>query len=680
MAQKASTDSPSIMRRLMPALAFVLGLMALVVAAYDTGYSALPPSEKRYDAAKAQVESLKADAKRSMFRDQWLRLVDEFNDIYAKDTQWVNRPAALFRAAEVLEELGARSFAPRDFKAAVERYELLAEKHPASRLADDALLRSAIIRAQRLNDKEGALRVVRRIRAQYPRGDMTPDAVRLEKDLLAAANAAVETPATAPAETKPSERTAPKASAPTKTTAESAAKPPVEQPVPSRAVASRAKATQEKSAASPKGDDKTAARAEVTRVAWTTLSRDRVEITVELDRHAAWQVRMREADKARGLPARVTLEMDNAVPVEQIRSGAKVRDSLLTRVLVTQNKDKGTSLSFDFTTARRYDTRVEQNPFRIVLTVMASKALPGRGVGARVGFAEMRQPTPQSMRIKSKRATATAAPAPSAPRGETVAMRATKVGKAGNVRNMAAQLGLTVQSVFIDAGHGGKDPGAVHNNIVERDAVLDISRRVGRLLAANGVDVEYSRTKDVSVPLSVRPAMANQARADLFVSIHINANPDTSVQGFETYYLDLARNSQASRTATLENAASDRKLGDMQSVLADVMLNARTDESIRVAESIQRAAMSRLTRRGYAVRNGGTKSAPFHVLIGAAMPAVLVEVGYCTHPGEARMLQSSQYRHALAEGIAEGILAYKNRLQHQHAAQFTLTDKSQGAM
>ena len=648
-------------RRLLPCVGFVLGLLVLVVLAYDDGYGALPPVEKRYTAARDALERLRNDAKCNIYRDQWLKLADEFHDIYQRDTTWVNRPAALYRSAEVLEELGSRSFAVRDYKAAVERYELLARKHASSRLADDALLRVAVIKAKHLDDRDGALKVVRQMRSQYPRGDMTADAVELEKTLLAEARA--EASRTAPAAGQGEKRA---------DTPDSAAGAGGTDKSPSRPDAASAPM---------------AGNARLTQVSWTSLSRDKVQITVELNRHAPWQVRMHDADKKGGSP-RLVLQVDDAVPVEQVQAGARVKGSLLTRVRVTRDQDKNTLLAFDFSAARRYDAKVEQNPFRIVLTVTAGNTAPLREAGARLGFAENTLPGPDgavvaearvaSARKASEEARETAVRASRSPRpvAEARAARADEDKAPQRVRasgaavagNLAEQLGLTVQTVFIDAGHGGKDPGTLHNGVVEREVVLDISRRVGRMLSANGLDVVYSRSSDASVPLSLRPQKANSARADLFVSIHVNAHPDANISGFETFYLDLARNAQAARVATLENAASDRKLGDMQSVLADVMLNARTQESSRLAGDIQRRAVSRLERRGFAAKDGGTRSAPFHVLIGAGMPAVLVEVGYCTNNREARLLTSPNYRHALAEGIAEGIMAYKDRLQVRHSA------------
>ncbi len=248
------------------------------------------------------------------------------------------------------------------------------------------------------------------------------------------------------------------------------------------------------------------------------------------------------------------------------------------------------------------------------------------------------------------------------------------------VADLASQLGLTVQRVFIDAGHGGKDPGTHHNNVLERQAVLDVALTLGSLLRANGFEVIFSRTQDKTIKLSERTRLANAAKADLFVSIHINAHENPSIRGFETYYLDLASNAQAGRLAMLENAGSDKRLSEMQTMLADVMLSAKIGESKRLAADIQRVALFRLKKRDFSTRNNGVKSAPFHVLLGAQMPAVLIELGYCTNSAEAKNLASYRYRTTMAEGIAEGIMAYRDRLLNMRTAQNALTGRDSDAM
>ena len=209
---------------------------------------------------------------------------------------------------------------------------------------------------------------------------------------------------------------------------------------------------------------------------------------------------------------------------------------------------------------------------------------------------------------------------------------------------------------------------------------MDVSRTLGRLLTNSGLNVIYSRSSDKFISLSQRTAMANAQGADLFISIHVNACNDANVHGLETYFLNLARTPAAARVAASENVGSDRRLKDMQKVLTEIMLTAKVDESASLASDIQRAALSRLKRNGLEVRDNGTKSAPFHVLIGAKMPAVLVELGYCTNPLEAKRLTSTRYRELLAQGLAEGILNYRTKLNEKHTVQNSLTQQANGAM
>ncbi len=770
------TQEKALSRRLAPPLAFVLAICLLVICCYDSGYSGLPPTEKRYAAAKAGIINLKRDEKNSKLREPWEKLAGEFRSIYDADPAWPNRAAALFRAAESLEELASRSFAKSDARKAVECYETLALRHAGSRLADDALFRAARLRAAWLRDDKGALALLARLKKQYPRGDMIAEATALEKALKASASGRTAPEAVAAASRREAQEDPPAANAAPKNGSPAAGK---DLPLKYRAAKSRmaalrgdpvkacwrqpwedlreeflriansgkklplaagalfhAAACQEslarcsnlsadfnqaqklyldvanrhpKSAVAddallaaarlhagrasgrekaldlletlldtyPKGDmaaearrlrtalledgeepparRRNAAPPELQVLSWDSPSRNLVEIVLEMSAPAQFSSRLEASRK--GAPARLVLDLEDARVVNDVRKGVTVRGSLLQAVRVRDRKQGGATLQFDFREVRRFDTRSEDDPCRIVLSVAAGKAtLPHKGKGrSRQGYAE----ADADQEPPVKRAAAL---------------------KTRQVSDMASQLGLTVRKVFIDAGHGGKDPGTSHNDVLERMVTLDVALRLGRLLESNGLDVVYSRRKDVSVSLSERTRKANAERADLFVSIHVNANDNAQINGFETYYLDLASNPQAARVAMLENAGSDRRLGDMQCMLADVMLSARVEESRRLAGDIQRLSMFRLKRREYAVRNNGVKAAPFHVLLGAQMPAILVELGYCTNRGEARNLGTSSYRHALAEGLAEGILAYRDRLLKRRTAENSLTAAPPDAM
>ena len=190
----------------------------------------------------------------------------------------------------------------------------------------------------------------------------------------------------------------------------------------------------------------------------------------------------------------------------------------------------------------------------------------------------------------------------------------------------------------------------------------------------------YSRRKDVAVGLRERTGKANSVGADLFVSIHVNAHENSDINGFETYYLDLSRDPRAVRVARQENSRADKKMADVQGILPNAMLTARQYESRRLAADIQRQALRTLKRRGYHVRDNGTRAAPFVVLLGARMPCVLVEVGYCTNIKEASNLLDARYREIVAEGLTEGILGYRDRLQKNRTAQNSLTPPASGAM
>ena len=213
---------------------------------------------------------------------------------------------------------------------------------------------------------------------------------------------------------------------------------------------------------------------------------------------------------------------------------------------------------------------------------------------------------------------------------------------------------------MIDPGHGGKDPGTVHNGVIEREVTLDIAKRVGSILAGKGILVHYTRTDNTWVSLSTRSYMANQARADVLLSIHVNASPNENACGLETYFPDTASSSaDAGKLAGLENANGGHK-GDTGSPAASSSV--RSQESRRLADTVQKCTLSVMKEKTFTVRDGGVKSGPFKVLLGANIPGILVEVGYCSNAQEAANLAIPTYRQALAEGIASGILAHLGSL------------------
>jgi len=219
-----------------------------------------------------------------------------------------------------------------------------------------------------------------------------------------------------------------------------------------------------------------------------------------------------------------------------------------------------------------------------------------------------------------------------------------------------------VNTIVIDAGHGGHDPGTSHYGLKEKHLALDIARRLRSHLQARGLTVVMTRETDQFIPLSGRPAIANRLRADLFVSVHINANRNRHISGIEVYY---PRESVVASSAQWPPSVSAADIGIpsliVKQVLWDLVLGRTRYQSRRLASTICRSM-----RDGLQVHCRGTKAARFVVLLEAWMPAVLVEVGYVTNRTEAQRLGSATYRQALAQAIASGIVSYVRERGAQH--------------
>lgn len=237
--------------------------------------------------------------------------------------------------------------------------------------------------------------------------------------------------------------------------------------------------------------------------------------------------------------------------------------------------------------------------------------------------------------------------------------------------SLSRQLGLGVHTIAIDAGHGGKDPGAIGvNGLREKDVVLDIALRLKTYLTEQyGMKVLMTRADDVFIPLEERTAMANANNADLFISIHANASRNLNASGIETYYLNLTSDPTDMETAARENSASMKNISDLQKILSQLLVSTKIKESTSLASSIQKALPKSLAVKYSDVKDLGVKKAPFYVLIGARMPSILVETSFITNPSEGIKLAKPEYREALAKGILEGINKYIGDFPQQKKAE-----------
>ena len=218
--------------------------------------------------------------------------------------------------------------------------------------------------------------------------------------------------------------------------------------------------------------------------------------------------------------------------------------------------------------------------------------------------------------------------------------------------------------IVIDAGHGGRDAGGIGHGIKEKNIVLPVSKYLKYELSKRGYKVYLTRYKDKFITLRNRTKFANRKKADLFISLHCNIAPTkSSVHGIETYFLSPARSARAKRVAKLENSA----IGNLKSTTQNIVLNFlnknRIIDSTKLSIDIQKSLIYNLKKHYKNIRDGGVRPAPFWVLVGTNMPAILIEIGYLSNKQEAKRLNTKSYQKRIAKYIAEGIDNYfrKNR-------------------
>jgi len=231
-------------------------------------------------------------------------------------------------------------------------------------------------------------------------------------------------------------------------------------------------------------------------------------------------------------------------------------------------------------------------------------------------------------------------------------------------RSLTRALGLKIGRIVVDAGHGGHDTGTIGpNGLLEKDLVLDVSLRLGRLLETRlGADVIFTRDDDTFIPLETRTAIANEHQADLFISVHANSSQDPSARGVETYYLNFTSNPDALEVAARENAVSEKSIFELQDLVKKITLKEKIEESRELATDVQQSLYSGLATRHTTLRDRGVKKAPFVVLIGANMPSILAEISFVSNPTDAAKLETPEYREKIAESLYKGIAKYAGGL------------------
>jgi len=369
---------------------------------------------------------------------------------------------------------------------------------------------------------------------------------------------------------------------------------------------------------------------------WSTPNYTRV--VIDLEKAVKYEAHLLKEDKDQKKPRRLYMDLQGAYVSSDIESSIPIRDGLLQRARAGQYSKDTVRVVLDINSISDYKVFPLHDPFRIVVDVQSS------------------EPKEE--------------PEKAAPRQETrrVGKGIRKPKEPDQSVSLARQLGLNVRKIVIDPGHGGKDPGCYFSSrLKEKHTVLELAKILAKKLEDKlGCEAVLTREKDIFLPLEKRTAFANMQKADLFISLHINAHKQPEVYGLETYFLNMATDERAVMVAARENATSEKNISDLQTILNDLMLNTKISESSKLAYDVQNAMVDR-TRKAYgSAKDLGVKQAPFYVLIGAEMPAILVEVGFITNPKERKRLTTKAYLDNIAEGIASGVEGYMKGIASAH--------------
>ncbi|MGA8673861.1 MAG: N-acetylmuramoyl-L-alanine amidase [Candidatus Acidiferrales bacterium] len=373
-----------------------------------------------------------------------------------------------------------------------------------------------------------------------------------------------------------------------------------------------------------------------------------------------------------------------------------VKDGLLKSVRIAQNKAGVVRVVLDVDGAHDYTARLLANPYRLVIEVRNKPAMTTARIAAPAPVTAAAVapppaiPTPSvvyaAKGVAEKPAakpdfpsdTATALPDDNAAMATKKPVSKTKGDRTAVLvppseskptrdgqRSLTRALGLKISRIVIDPGHGGHDTGTIGpHGLMEKDLCLDVALRLGHEIEEKlpGAEVVYTRKDDTFIPLEQRTAIANEAKADLFISIHANSSHDEAARGIETYYLNFATSEESMEVAARENALSQESLHDLQDIIKKIARNEKVEESKELASDIQDSLAHRLQLVSQNERNRGVKKAPFVVLIGANMPSVLSEISFISNPSDERLLKKTDQRQRVADGLYRGIASYLESL------------------
>jgi N-acetylmuramoyl-L-alanine amidase len=645
--------------------------------------------------------SNKAPEKRTL--EDYKQVVNMYRRVYLITPHAAEVPDALLAVAELYTEMGER-FGRSYFQSAVDTYQFLLREYPTSRYCQDAYLRSGKLQKDQLGDLAGATKTYDAFLKKFPRSPHKREAQEARAELALLQNSA-------PAETALKSAIARSAGSDVERP-EAAKRSPTSGDSGRSAISrdserdSARSAESEQTKVSPAEEDK--------QIASVNAAEKAVVPTVASGR--APQIRKISA-KALQNSTRVTIDLDGGVQYVSGRianpdriyfdlhaakltplvahSKIKTDGTILSGVRVAQNPSGIVRVVLDVNGVTDYSASLVNNPSRLVIdlyssgaAVQTAKASDGAGATAAAESvaaateepAVKAQPAATSA-VKSAKAetsdTGNAMPQPKSKLGlasvgksargkpELVQPASTPQPTRDGQSTLTRALGLKIGRIVIDAGHGGHDTGTIGpTGLMEKDLCLDVALRLGKIIQQRlpGADVVFTRSDDTFIPLEERTHIANEAKADMFISIHANSSQDTGARGIETYYLNLRGSAEAMEVAARENATDDQGIHELQDLVKQIARTEKIDESKEFAEDVQDSLAKRIQKTARTVKNRGVRKAPFVVLIGADMPSILTEISFLSNPADEKMLKQPEHRQRVAEGIYQGVASYLQSL------------------
>ncbi len=566
-------------------------------------------------------------------------------------------PNSLLAVAELYTEMGDR-FGRSYYQSAVDSYEFLVREYPTNKYCQDAILRVAKLQREQLGDSSLATKTYEDFLKKYPHSPRKREAQEALAELALLQNSDAPTATNSAAANS------------------NAALPATEEVQASARVHSGGRAASLPDAG------------EIPRVRRirATANGDATRVTIDLEDSVQY-VSGRIAN-----PDRIFFDLHAArLAPEVARGNIHVDGGLLTAVRVAQNHNGVVRVVLDVNGVKDYTASLINNPPQLLIdlygnstesapvrTAQANKTQQVAENSDESAPANSKSAIDNSMggtAAKSNPSAATRNSLPSATSVKSKSVRAAATNtKPDLIRPASAPqptrdgqstltraLGLKIGRIVIDAGHGGHDTGTIGpTGLMEKDLCLDVALRLGKIIEQKlpGADVVYTRSDDTFVPLEERTNIANQAKADLFLSIHANSSRDHAARGIETYYLNLKGSAEAMEVAARENASSQEGVHELQDMVMKIAKTEKIDESKELAEDVQDSLAKRIQKTNKPVKNRGVRKAPFVVLIGADMPSILTEISFLSNPADEQLLKKPENRQRVAEGLYQGVASY----------------------